>query len=55
VLDHNYLNEIPGLENPTAELLAAWLMERLRTRLPGLSAVEVAETCTAGCVLHITR
>lgn len=27
-LDHNYLNDIPGLENPTAEHIAAWIMER---------------------------
>jgi 6-pyruvoyltetrahydropterin/6-carboxytetrahydropterin synthase len=51
-LDHNYLNDIPGLENPTAEMLAAWFMERIGPRLPSLSAVEVAETCTAGCILR---
>jgi len=48
-LDHRYLNEIPGLENPTAENLARWLWERLRPRLPLLSAVIVQETCTTGC------
>lgn len=29
-LDHRYLNEIPGLEIPTTELLAAWILERLK-------------------------
>ena len=49
-LDHHYLNEIDGLENPTSEVLAAWIWERLKPALPLLSAVEVRETCTAGCV-----
>lgn len=48
-LDHRYLNEIPGLENPTSERIAEWLWQRLRPVLPELSAIEVRETCTAGC------
>jgi 6-pyruvoyltetrahydropterin/6-carboxytetrahydropterin synthase len=48
-LDHRYLNEIAGLENPTSERIAAWLWARIHPRLPQLSAVEVRETCTAGC------
>jgi queuosine biosynthesis protein QueD len=48
-LDHRYLNEVPGLENPTSENLARWIWERLRARLPGLSRIAVRETCTAGC------
>ena len=49
VLDHNYLNEIEGLSNPTSEVLAAWIWQRLLPRLPGLSMVLVRETCTSGC------
>lgn len=49
ILDHRYLNEIPGLENPTSEILALWIWERLRPALPSLSAITVRETCTAGC------
>ena len=49
-LDHRYLNEVEGLENPTSELLAAWIWKRLKPSLSGLSAVEVRETCTTGCV-----
>ncbi len=49
-LDHFYLNEIPGLENPTSEHIAIWIWERLKCRLPGLVEVVVAETCTARCV-----
>ena len=26
-LDHGYLNEIPGLDNPTIELMAAWFWQ----------------------------
>ena len=48
-LDHHYLNEIPGLENPTSEVLARWIWDRLRRELPLLAAVTVAETCTARC------
>jgi 6-pyruvoyltetrahydropterin/6-carboxytetrahydropterin synthase len=48
-LDHRYLNEVPGLENPTSEILARWIWDRLAGRLP-LSAVQVRETCTSGCI-----
>lgn len=49
-LDHHYLNDIPGLENPTSEMLARWIWGRLKPYLPQLSAVAIHETCTAGCV-----
>lgn len=48
-LDHRYLNEIDGLENPTSENLARWIWERIRGRLPGLCRIVVRETCTSGC------
>jgi 6-pyruvoyltetrahydropterin/6-carboxytetrahydropterin synthase len=48
-LDHTTLNEVPGLENATSEILCAWLWERLSPRLPGLYRVSVAETCAAEC------
>lgn len=49
MLDHHYLNEIPGLENPTSENIARWIWERLSSTLSGLSMVIVRETCTSGC------
>ena len=49
-LDHDYLNEIPGLENPTSENLAAWIWKRLQPKLPLLTEVVVAETCQSRCV-----
>ncbi|WP_373092043.1 6-carboxytetrahydropterin synthase QueD [Zhongshania sp.] len=49
-LDHNYLNDIPGLENPTSENLAIWVWQQLKPILSALSQVEVRETCTSGCI-----
>jgi len=48
-LDHYYLNDIEGLVNPTAEVLARWIWQRLEPRLPMLSRIEIHETCTTGC------
>lgn len=48
-LDHRYLNEIEGLDNPTSEVLATWIWERLAPLLPQLSKIVVQETCTSGC------
>jgi 6-pyruvoyltetrahydropterin/6-carboxytetrahydropterin synthase len=48
-LDHNYLNDIPGLENPTSEVLAAWIWSEMKPRLPELVQVTLFETCDARC------
>ncbi len=47
-LDHYYLNEVDGLENPTSENLVRWIWQRLSPALPQLSMIEVRETCTSG-------
>ena len=52
VLDHHYLNEVPGLENPTSELLARWVLERVSLPAGELASVTVAENCTARCTVH---
>lgn len=49
-LDHHYLNDIAGLENPTSENLARWIWTHLKPSLPSLSKIVVQETCTSGCV-----
>lgn len=49
-LDHQYLNDIEGLENPTSENIAMWIFHRLETSIPQLSAVCVHETCTSRCI-----
>lgn len=49
VLDHNYLNEVEGLENPTSEVLAKWIWDRLKPTLTTLTRVTLFETCDARC------
>jgi 6-pyruvoyltetrahydropterin/6-carboxytetrahydropterin synthase len=49
-LDHNYLNNISGLENPTSENLAKWIWDKLENDLDYLTAIEVKETCSSGCI-----
>lgn len=49
-LDHHYLNEIEGLDNPTSENLAIWIWDHLIKDLPLLSRIEIKETCTSGCI-----
>ncbi len=49
-LDHHYLNEIEGLDNPTSENLARWIWQRLKPMLPGLCKIKIEETCTSGCI-----
>jgi 6-pyruvoyltetrahydropterin/6-carboxytetrahydropterin synthase len=49
-LDHHYLNEIEGLENPTSEVLARWIWQRLSPRLSLLSRLTVHETCNSRCI-----
>ncbi len=53
ILDHNYLNEVEGLENPTSEILARYIADRVNIDGATLVSVRVHETCRAGCVLFI--
>ena len=48
-LNHNYLNEVPGLDNPTSEILSRWIWDRLAVSLP-VSAIVVRETSGSGCI-----
>lgn len=48
-LDHYLLNEIPGLENPTSENIAAWLWKEVEPKLPMLFRITLEETCTSRC------
>ena len=49
-LDHGFLNEVPGLENPTCEIIARWMWRELHPALPGLSRILIRETDTSGCI-----
>jgi len=48
-IDHRTLNEIPGLENPTTECLASWLMARISLTVRQVVAVRVYESATTWC------
>lgn len=48
-LDHHVLNEVPGLENPTSELLARWIFERTKRLIPLLTRVSIQETSNTEC------
>jgi len=48
-LDHRYLNDVPGLENPTSERLAEWIWHELKPTIALLHRIVVHETCTSGC------
>jgi 6-pyruvoyltetrahydropterin/6-carboxytetrahydropterin synthase len=49
LLDHHYLNEVGGLENPTSEVLARWIWVHIKPSLPALARVTVFETCDSRC------
>jgi 6-pyruvoyltetrahydropterin/6-carboxytetrahydropterin synthase len=49
-LDHSYLNEIEGLENPTIENMATWFWKKLQSKCTGLREIVIHETPTARCV-----
>ena len=48
-LDHYCLNEIEGLDNPTSEMIAKWIWDRLKPDLAILSEIVVHETCASRC------
>jgi 6-pyruvoyltetrahydropterin/6-carboxytetrahydropterin synthase len=50
MLDHNYLNDVAGLDNPTSENIARWVWQKLITTLPQLYSIEVRETCNSMCI-----
>lgn len=49
ILDHNYLNDVKGLENPTCEVLAEFIFNFMNNSL-NIKQVEVMETCTCGAI-----
>ena len=53
-LDHHYLNEIEGLENPTSENIAKWIWDTLKPNLDNLASIEIKETCTTGCIYKVS-
>ena len=51
-VDHKLLNDIEGLENPTCEILAQWLWEKIKPEIPILNKIELWETPASGCVYN---
>lgn len=49
-LDHQMINDIPGLENPTAERIVIWVWEQIKPKLPLLIKLELNETPTSGAI-----
>ena len=49
MLDHRYLNDIEGLENPSTEVLAPFILNLLVDSLPLLKRVKVYESSTTWC------
>ena len=49
-IDHQFLNNIPGLENPSSEIMAIWLWNKIEPELPQLSKIELNETPTSGVI-----
>lgn len=51
-LDHRVLNEVEGLSNPTSELLAKWIFDRVIKEIPLLTSVNISETPNTECIYH---
>ncbi len=51
-LDHYFLNEIKGLENPTSEKICEWMWSQIEPKLPLLNSISIAETCESACTYH---
>jgi 6-pyruvoyltetrahydropterin/6-carboxytetrahydropterin synthase len=49
-LDHRLINDVPGLQNPTAENITIWIWKKLKPVLPKLSRIELYETPTTGVI-----
>ena len=49
-LDHKLINDVKGLENPTAENITIWIWKQIKPLLPLLSRIELFETSTTGVI-----
>ncbi|PWG81653.1 6-carboxytetrahydropterin synthase QueD [Pararcticibacter amylolyticus] len=49
-VDHKLLNDIPGLENPTSEVMASWFWNKIKPEIPSLSRIELSETPSTGVI-----
>ena len=49
-IDHKCLNNVAGLDNPTCEMIAVWIWDRLKPMLPRMARIELHETPTSGVI-----
>jgi len=49
-LDHQLINDIPGLENPTCERIGVWIWDKIKPQIPQLRRIELQETPTSGMI-----
>lgn len=49
-IDHKLLNNIAGLENPTCEIIAVWLWNKIKPEVPLLARIELHETPSSGAI-----
>ena len=49
-LDHSYLNDIKGLQNPTSENICIWIWNKIQASLPNIYRIEIRETDSTGCI-----
>ena len=49
-LDHSYLNDIKGLQNPTSENICIWIWNKIQASLPNIYKIEIRETDSTGCI-----
>ena len=49
-LDHSYLNDIEGLQNPTSENICIWIWDKIQSSLPNIYKIEIKETDSTGCI-----
>ncbi|MBC7371766.1 MAG: 6-carboxytetrahydropterin synthase [Bdellovibrionaceae bacterium] len=52
-IDHRTLNEVPGLENPTSEMLTKWVYDETMKVLPQVTRVTIAETPFTECAYPV--
>lgn len=50
LVDHQFLNEVEGLENPTCELICIWLWKKIKPLITELKRIELKETPTSGAI-----
>lgn len=51
-LDHKLINDIEGLQNPTAENITLWIWNEIKPLLPLLNRIELYETPTTGVIYN---